>query len=290
MKTLKEIIEAFKKGEQIDFAKVDFAAIGINEAALKEILAEIKPADTVDKLELASLDLSKLPKKVLEELARPMIDAARKEEKQTLYSTIEEIKKANGKLLADLEERKKAEADAQKAIQEKEEAEKLAKMSSADALKELERRYQELLDERQQTFSTELEKVKQDATAEKLRLYREKLLASAGNAIVPELLTGSSTEELDAAFELAKSKYKEIEETVAKRVLSEQEEKKKAEQEEVEAKKKVGAFFNRNSVTVEPGRTASGGANAPLDRVKLAKASKDELATIKDSVLAKYGL
>ena len=82
---------------------------------------------------------------------------------------------------------------------------------------------------------------KENDTKEKLADYRAEKIKQAGGKIVEEMVVGNSREEIDAAFDKAKEKYKEVEEGVRKnlKLPSLDEEKEKKEKEEKEPPKPI---------------------------------------------------
>lgn len=144
-----------------------------------------------------------------------LIAKARKEERDKLYPQLEKLKEKNNNLLLVVEERDKeltstkAELEtlrknADKLKKDVEEGTKTNKTVSqlTTNIALLERQLEELQ-----------AKYDNDINSLTLEMYKKEKIAGAQD-IIPELVNGSTQEEIDAAFELARQKYKEIEERV----------------------------------------------------------------------------
>lgn len=136
---------------------------------------------------------------LIEALRKEFAEKIRKEEKDKLYPTMEKYKKE---------------------LQEKEEANKAlaAKMkeyedSHLSGEEKIQKQLQELLDANDQ-LSKQLENVSSEAAKEiysiQLDAAREKALAKYGNDIIPEMVSGSTIEEIYQSAEKANSVYLQI--------------------------------------------------------------------------------
>lgn len=143
-----------------------------------------------------------------------LIAKARKEERDKLYPQLEKLKKDKNDLLLVVAERDATIVELEKAVEnlqkthnkltkDVEEGTKTNKIVQEQSLtiSQLEQELEEL----QAKYET-------DITSLQLASYKEKAIASAGGEIIAELVSGSTEEEINASIELAKQKYKEIQE------------------------------------------------------------------------------
>lgn len=138
-----------------------------------------------------------------------LIAKARQEEKEKLYPQIQKLK-------TELEEKTKKINELLLALGEKDEVIRQLKSQSnksdSEQVKELKKKINEL-EKQLKEKETELNNMKIEG-------YKQKKIAEAGGELIPELVTGSTEEEIDASIELAKQKYKEIVERVIKNTQS----------------------------------------------------------------------
>jgi len=127
-------------------------------------------------------------------------------EKKKLYDTIEQTKKekeAAEKKASDFE---KAEAERNKALEDKKKAETDSKVlieQLEQKLKTDAERVQAIIDLKDKEFKAELSR-------RDLEIYKKEKIFNANGKIIPELVSGNSTEEIDVAVEKAKARYIEI--------------------------------------------------------------------------------
>lgn len=145
------------------------------------------------------------------------VEKARQEEKDKLYPQIQELK-AGIKELQDHIRAERDEKDRMKREAEEEaERRRVAKLSEnekqTELLKKLEEQLREQNDERER-FRKELEQRDQK---DRLTRYRESQIKLAGDEILPELVSGNSEEEIDRSIEIAKARYKELEDRFKQR-------------------------------------------------------------------------
>jgi chromosome segregation ATPase len=137
---------------------------------------------------------------------RTLVEAARKQEKDKLYKTLdakdEQIKTLTGRI-EDLEKQlsDKESVDMEE-VKELKEALTLMQQQQADLLKALS-------DQKEEAARKEAEAEEKRRVAE-LKAYKEAKLREAGDELVIELVKGDTEEEIDQSIEFAKQKYSEI--------------------------------------------------------------------------------
>jgi len=224
-----------------------------------EVIEEVKEEKPEAKAEeKPSKEDSKEKDELIAALREEFAAAIRKEEKDKLYPTIEKYKQ-------DL----KAQEEAKKALETK------LKEYEDKNLSGEERIQKQLADlaEKNEQLANQLERVSEEAAKEiyrvQLEAAREKALAKYGDSIVPEMVSGSTIEEIYESAEKANSVYLQI--------------KAKAE-EEVKAKSKTVPVGTK-AAPVNVGGQASG---TDLD-IQTVKGINDpqEWAKVKDKLLEK---
>ena len=175
---------------------------GILTEQKKEIETEVRTVVTDE--------LSKEAQKKIQE----EVQKATKQEKDTLYQTIEHHK-------AKADEAQKALADAKAQLDaatksdgagSKEAMEAQTKITALESsLTELKDTTKRLLEEQSKNFNSILAK-------KDLEVKKEKLIAEAKGEIIPDLVSGETEEELIASVERAKTRYKEIAEGFQKKL------------------------------------------------------------------------
>lgn len=150
-----------------------------------------------------------------------LIAKARQQEKAKLYPQItklEEEKKAlteknNAHLLtigekdAEISELKKQLAEVQNT------ASKSASDNEKALLSKISKLEKELTEVKANTVSRE--EIEAEIKAEyEVKLYREQKLRECGNSLIPELVTGTTKEEIDSAIALSQERYKQISDSV----------------------------------------------------------------------------
>lgn len=275
-----QIIALAAAGKEIDFTKLDYAAIGLDEATVKKIVADTKAQNLMGVLEI--------PDAVVKAKAEPLIQAAAAEEKKKLYDTVESIKKQNQTLLQQIEAEKAAKEAALKEEAEKQALAERGKLDAKGAIAELESRFTKALTDRETELLQKLRETESRATGEILKLHREKIIAASNGQIIEELLVGNTPEELAASAELARQKYATIHKEVEDRLKREQDAaaQKTAQQRAEEEQKKKSLSFVRSGE--ESARTAIG-TGVVVDPAAIKAAQAGELSKIKDDVLKQYG-
>lgn len=138
------------------------------------------------------------------------IEAVRKQEKDKLYDKVElALKKADSaekKLQAEEEARLAIEAEAKA----KAEKDRKAKLSAEETIAEKLNSLEEQLEEERQARSILQKKLQEEAEAKELEKYRQELLREAGEEIIPDLVSGSSREEIEKSTARAKDVYQEL--------------------------------------------------------------------------------
>lgn len=134
------------------------------------------------------------------------IERIRKEEKDKLYKSIEDMKSQVSNLTKEREEReaalKKQQEDAEAAARAKAEEEMSAKQLLQQKEQEWEQRFQQIEEDRQRSDAL----LEREREFSQLQEYRTQRLAAESENIMPELLdyvTGLSKEEIDASIALA---------------------------------------------------------------------------------------
>lgn len=149
-----------------------------------------------------------------------LISEARKQEKDKLYPQIEKLKSEKNDLLIVIGERDAKINELTKEVEKlKESNGKLSKdlesgTKTNKTVSELTTKISILerqLDETKQAHESELTKIR-------LEQFKEKQIASAEGKLIPELVSGSTEEEIQASIELAKQRYEEITQSVIQSV------------------------------------------------------------------------
>lgn len=135
-----------------------------------------------------------------------LIAKARKEEKEKLYPEITKLKEEMEKKVTRINELLITIGEKDEIISQKDKEIKDVKANSnkseSQEVKDLKLKITEL-------ENTLAQKDSEVATI-KLDNYKQKKMAEAGGELIPELVVGSSEEEIDLAIEKAKERYKEI--------------------------------------------------------------------------------
>jgi hypothetical protein len=185
-----------------------------------------KPEDQQDKDKITKLEQELATAKAIEEQVKTRTDervkAAVEAEKQKLYDTVNHQKDEISKLTKTIAEGEQQRAEEEKKRQEEEdrkkeeeEAKKREEMGVKERLAELETN-QKVKDEKTQlAFDTMKKEHQSELRKRDLALYREKVIAKYNNEIIPELVTGSSEEEIDKSAKAAHERYKFIVDTTA---------------------------------------------------------------------------
>lgn len=144
-----------------------------------------------------------------------LIAKARKEEKDKMYKTVEDLKKQtksltdiHNKTLLDVASKDNKIAELEKQIKDL----KKQKATPEDVEK-LTRTVQELQIENQNLKDSQVnvEELKQKIDSEwEVKLYREQKLREVGNTVIPELVTGATKEEIDASIEVSQQRFTEL--------------------------------------------------------------------------------
>ena len=185
-----------KKEEKLELKKDSFSKEEV-EALIKEREIAVKTKVEAEKDEVA--------KKIIET------------EKAKLYDTIEAEKKKSSELEKLVREQKNAEDEKKKAEEQKindeldakEQVKLLAKKLDDDS-----KRFQDIVELKDAEYKGELRK-------RDLEIYKEKLIASYNGAIIPEMVSGKTEEELDQAVEAAAERYKQIAERSKQEIMDE---------------------------------------------------------------------
>ncbi|AEZ50548.1 hypothetical protein F400_gp101 [Bacillus phage BCD7] len=141
-----------------------------------------------------------------------LIANARKEEKAKLYPEIEKLKQDKNNYVLVVGERDKtiaeltAENEKLKAenatLKEGAKSGKASTVQNAELSAQVTTLQQQVADW-EAKYNTDVAQIKADS-------YRKEKIAGANGAIIPELVTGNTPEEIDASFETAKARYAEI--------------------------------------------------------------------------------
>lgn len=184
----------------------------VTESSVPGVTIEDKNKTDEDKKTL-TLSVEELNKKIQEAVAAAGKESSQKE-KTKLYDTIATLKKEN----SDIQEKLKI-YDSKKLEEDKKlDEERKAKMNP-----------NEVIDEQIKKANLEVEQLKfafqklQEETDNKLKqkdveLFKEKLIATANGEIIPELVVGTTMEEVSASFEVGKKRFLEIKGQVSKEI------------------------------------------------------------------------
>ena len=143
-----------------------------------------------------------------------LVAKAREEEKAKLYPQIEKLKKDKNDLLLVVAEKDKAIKDLEKEITSlQKNHSKLAKdVEESTSTNKVVQEQALLISQLEQQLEDIQSQYELEVNSLKINSYREKQIASAGGAIIPELVTGNTEEEINASIELAKQRYAQIQE------------------------------------------------------------------------------
>lgn len=148
-----------------------------------------------------------------------LIAKARREEKEKLYPKIKALEKEKEQLVGKCNEYLLAIGQKDAEI---EQLKKRLQESGKDDSEEVKRLKDEI-----SRLENELEEAKKNVPDEKaiedriraeyeIKLYREQVVGQHRDEIIPELVTGSTKEEIDASLEVAKKRFKEISDKILK--------------------------------------------------------------------------
>ncbi|MBO8161145.1 MAG: hypothetical protein H0Z24_05865 [Thermosipho sp. (in: Bacteria)] len=159
-----------------------------------------------------------------------LISKARKEEKAKLYPQIEDLKKKNAdlveknnKLLLEVETKNK---EIETLKSEIENLKKSKVESESETVKRLNKEIEDLKAKLEQAENSKVDRAKLEEEIEaklkaeyEVKLYRLEKLSDPEirDKVIPELVTGTTKEEIDKAIEFSKKKYEEIVNSVMNR-------------------------------------------------------------------------
>ena len=276
--TLRQILAALAAGKQIDLDKLDYAALGLDRAAVEKLVAEAKSGFLED---------VEIPAELLKKKAEKLISDEVNVAKTQLYGTIEELKKSNQAIADKLAADDKAKADAAKADADEKAKKDRENLDAKGAIAELETRFSGALTAQKIEAEARIAEIAAKSQAEILKLHKEKIIAASNGEIIEDLLTGNTPEEHASSAELARQKYAAIKQRTmdeaAAKGKQELAERESAAKEEEDRKKQLsfisgGGEVDRSSKKVE------------VDTKALKTATVAELAKIKEDVFAKFGL
>lgn len=151
-----------------------------------------------------------LEKGLSEEEVLKRIEAARKEEKDKLYSRIESLEST----LKDLRDVAKAEREEKdeirKKAEEEAEVERIAKLSEEEKTQEKLKRFEEELAAERKQREDLAKKLEEEAERRELEAYKAQLLAEAGDEIIPELVQGNNAKDLHESVAYAKERFQQL--------------------------------------------------------------------------------
>lgn len=150
------------------------------------------------------------PRALSQEDINKLIEAARKQEKDKLYGTIDELK-TQIRGLSDSQKQEKDEKDKlAKEAREAEDKEKMAKLSAEDRMAEQLKRFEERLAKEAKHRETLEEQLQEEREVAALERYKSELLTEAGDEVIRELVQGKTKEELKDSVAVARAKYQQI--------------------------------------------------------------------------------
>lgn len=156
----------------------------------------------------------------VQEMLKAAREEARKEEKNKLYK---DLKKTEEKIseLSSLYDQIKAERDEKEVALQKEKESKLTLEEKIEAMREKsEKAFSEIgksLDEKLNEYSTVVQDLEQKLSRSQLDAFKEKRLRELTEndiGFIPELVAGSTPEEIDQSIELSVKRMKELAEKV----------------------------------------------------------------------------
>lgn len=142
-----------------------------------------------------------------------VIEHARTEEKQKLYSTIEMLKDEKKNVTKELDSIQKKLADIEKA-KNLTEAEKAAlEKTYQNQITELGNKFEEL----QTRFQIEKLEADKRVQEQELKAYKSEALRNAGTDLIPELVQGNTPQEIDASIVESKKRYAQMQADILSR-------------------------------------------------------------------------
>lgn len=148
-----------------------------------------------------------------EEEVQNRVEAARKQEKDKLYAQINELKDLVKEQQEYIRNQQKEQEEEKKRKEEEAEKRRLAKLSEEDRQTEHMRKLEEKLEQSEQARRQFEIEVLENQRKERLEKYKAKVLALAGDSILPQLVDivrGESEEEINMTLANAKARSEEI--------------------------------------------------------------------------------
>lgn len=146
-----------------------------------------------------------------------LISKARKEEKDKLYPKITALEKEKETLIEKNNKSLLTIGELQSKIEELEESNKTGTLSESEEVaklkKALEEKEEELkgIIETTEDIATVEERVRNEVAEEyEVKLYREQKLREVGDQLIPELVTGSTKEDIDKSLAVSQERFNDI--------------------------------------------------------------------------------
>lgn len=178
----------------------------LNELDVKKEAEKVDEA--IDKITLSKVELESKIKAEVEAATKTSIST----EKDKLYSNMEALKKKN----REFEDQLNSLAKEKRELEEYKEKERLAKMSTEEKAQDELKKATERIEQLNTSFNVLKQETDDKLLTKDLELYREKLIAQATGNIIPELVRGTSREELEVSYKMAVERFKSIKADVEK--------------------------------------------------------------------------
>lgn len=145
---------------------------------------------------------------------RAAIEKARKEEKDKLYPQLEALKDSIKDIQETLRLEREEKEQIKKQAEEAAEKRRLDKLSEGDKMLEAVSRLEEKLEQERLAREKSERENEQYRVQQALEAHKALVIAEAGSEIIPELVGGSTIEEIDNSVNIAKARYAELVDSV----------------------------------------------------------------------------
>lgn len=148
-----------------------------------------------------------------------LITRARKEEKSKLYPKISQLEKDNESLVQKNNTNLITIEEKEQKIKELEEQIKSSNQNDSEQVKDLKKIIKDLENKIKDLEDSKIDVEDIEKTIKEqydIKLYRLEKIHDEGNNIIPELVTGTTKEEIDASITASKARFSEIQENILK--------------------------------------------------------------------------
>ena len=164
------------------------------------------------KVEVDGKQVEVFTEEEINQKVKESVESARKNEKDKLYSRIEELeKKAKESVEAAANLAKEKEEVEKKVMEEKERLER-EKLSEIDRLKQDFKKSTDEIMSKVQEVSSKNEELAKNLKIKELEAVKSSIIAESNGEIIAEMITGSTPEEMRESAEKAKNTYKSLKE------------------------------------------------------------------------------